>query len=308
LATETTLTGSLGTTASLSTPFQAEGCNLLAFKPSFSASTSGKTSKANGASLEVKISQGGGEANIRSVTTSLPKALPSRLTTLQKACLEATFAANPLSCPEASNVGTATAVTPVLPNPMTGRAYLVSHGGAAFPDLDLVLEGNGGVRVILVGNTDIKRGITTTTFAASPDVPVSSFVLKLPTGPHSALAAFGSLCTQKLRMPTTIVAQNGLQLKQNTVITPTGCPVRIVRHRVSGKTAIVTVQTYEAGRLSVGGSGLSGVVRRLSKAGTTTLRLSLRHKHRPFRTRVRAGFVPSNKGPHSTASTVVTFH
>jgi hypothetical protein len=311
LATETTLTGSLGATAKVSTPFQAEGCNLLAFKPSFSASTSGKTSRANGASLEVKIGQGGGEANIRSVTTSLPKALPSRLTTLQKACLEATFAANPLSCPAGSNVGTATAVTPVLRNPMTGLAYLVSHGGAAFPDLDLVLEGNG-VRVILVGNTDIKRGITTTTFASSPDVPVSSFVLKLPTGPHSALAAFGSLCIQKLLMPTSIVAQNGAQFKQNTLISKTGCPVRIARRRVAGNTAIVTVQTYEAGRLSAGGSSLKGVVRRLSKAGTTTLRLSLsssgRRRHRPFRTRVRVGFVPSNKGPHSTASTVVTFH
>jgi len=103
-------------------------------------------------------------------------------------------------------VGTATAVTPVLPHPMTGPAYLVSHGGAAFPDLDLVLEGDG-VRIILVGNTDIKNGITTTTFASSPDVPVSSFVLKLPTGPHSALAANGNLCASKLVLPTTITAR-----------------------------------------------------------------------------------------------------
>src|SRR5438067_10736464 len=43
---------------------------------------------------------------------------------------------------------------------------------SSFPDLDLVLEGNG-VRVIVVGNTDIKKGITTTTFASTPDVPVS---------------------------------------------------------------------------------------------------------------------------------------
>ena len=310
-ATETTLTGSLGATASLSTPFQAEGCGALAFKPSFSASTKAKTSKANGASLEVNVSQAAGQANIRSVKTSLPSALPSRLTTLQKACLQATFAANPLSCPAASNVGTATAVTPVLPNPMTGPAYLVSHGGAAFPDLDLVLEGNG-VRVILVGNTDIKKGITTTTFAANPDVPVTSFVLKLPTGPHSALAAFGNLCTKKLVLPTSIVAQNGAQFKQNTVISVTGCPVRIVRRRVSGNTAILTVQTYEAGRLSAAGTSLSRVSRRLGKAASTVLRVPLsrkgRRRHRPFRTRVRVGFVPSNRGPHSTASTLVRFH
>jgi hypothetical protein len=208
-------------------------------------------------------------------------------------------------------VGTATAVTPLLANPMTGPAILVSHANAAFPDLDLVLEGNG-VRVILVGNTDIKKGITTTTFAASPDVPVSSFVLKLPTGPHSALAANGNLCATKLLMPTTIVAQSGAQIKQNTVISVTGCPVRIVRRHVSGNTAILTVQTYEAGRLSARGTSLGSVSRRLTKAGTTTLRVSLsaggRHRHRPFRTRVRVGFVPSNKGPHSAASAVVTFH
>ena len=68
-----------------------------------------RDAQANGASLEVNVSQPAGQANIKSVKTSLPVALPSRLTTLQKACLEATFAANPLSCPEGSNVGTAKA-------------------------------------------------------------------------------------------------------------------------------------------------------------------------------------------------------
>ena len=53
-----------------------------------------------------------------------------------------------------------------------------------------MLEANG-VRVILVGNTNIKNGITTTNFATTPDVPVSSITVNLPIGPHSALAAFG---------------------------------------------------------------------------------------------------------------------
>ncbi len=86
---------------------------------------------------------------------------------------------------------------------MTGPAILVSHGGEAFPDLDLVLEANG-VRVIVVGNTKITKGITTTNFATTPDVPVTSITVNLPTGPHSALAANGNLCTSSLVMPTTI--------------------------------------------------------------------------------------------------------
>ena len=119
----------------------------------------------------------------------LPKQLPSRLTTLQKACLAKVFEANPLNCKKespGSEVGTATAITPVLPVPMKGPAFLVSHAGEAFPSLELVLEGEG-VRVIVEGKTNIKKGITTTNFASTPDVPVSSITVNLPLGPHSAL-------------------------------------------------------------------------------------------------------------------------
>ena len=44
------------------------------------------------------------EANIARVKVDLPKQLPSRLTTLQKACTAAVFDANPAACPAASIV------------------------------------------------------------------------------------------------------------------------------------------------------------------------------------------------------------
>jgi hypothetical protein len=310
--TETILTSTLGTVQEpeLQSGFQAEGCGALAFKPTFTAATSGKPSKANGASLETTLNQVPGQANVKSVLVTLPLQLPSRLTTLQKACLAAVFEANPYSCPEGSFVGTARANTPVLPNKLTGPAILVSHGGEEFPALELVLEANG-VRVIVNGKTDIKKGITTTNFASTPDVPVTSITVNLPLGPHSALAANGNICAATLVMPTTITGQNGTQIKQNTLISPTGCGVQIVGHKVVGDTAYLTVKTFAAGRISGSGSGLSTVYRTLAGASkATSLKVSLsskgRRRGRPFKVSVRVGFVPK-KGAHSSTSVTVSF-
>jgi hypothetical protein len=229
LSVDGTLTSTQGASANVASRFQAASCGSLGFHPSFTASTQAATSKKNGASLDVKVGYPvGSQANIRSTAVVLPKQLPARLTTIQQACPEATFAANPASCPAGSDIGIATASTPVLASSLTGPAYLVSHGGAAFPDVTVVLQGEG-VTLVLVGSVDIKKGITSSTFASVPDAPISSFDLNLPEGPHSGLAAVvpakarGSLCGQALTMPTTITGQNGAQITQNTKIAVKGC-------------------------------------------------------------------------------------
>jgi hypothetical protein len=224
-----TLTSTQGAAVGVSSRFQAANCAALAFKPSFTVSSLANTSKKNGASLDVKVGYpSGAQANIRSVAVTLPKQLPSRLSTIQQACPEVVFAANPASCPAGSNIGSATALTPVLASALVGPAYLVSHGGAAFPDVVVVLQGEG-ITLDLVGSVDIKKGITSSTFASVPDAPISSFELSLPEGPHSGLAAVvpaeakGSLCGQSLVMPTTLTGQNGAVVKQDTRIKVTGC-------------------------------------------------------------------------------------
>jgi uncharacterized repeat protein (TIGR01451 family) len=220
-----TLTSTQGASARVSSRFQAAGCASLGFSPTFKALTRAHTSKRAGASLRVDIASGPGQANIGKVKVDLPRQLPSRLSTLQKACPESVFNANPAGCPEGSVVGAATAVTPLLTRPLTGPAILVSHGGAQFPDLVIVLQGEG-ITLQLDGQTDIKHGITSSSFAAVPDAPISTFDLMLPEGPHSALGAFASLCAHPLLMPTKITGQNGALIKRTTRIAVSGCPAR----------------------------------------------------------------------------------
>jgi hypothetical protein len=224
------ITSAQGTSVGVSSPFGLSGCTTLPFHPVFSVSTQAKTSKQGGASLTVRASfPKGAQANIHSVAVVLPKQLPARLTTIQQACPEATFAANPASCPAGSDIGVGTATTPVLANPVSGPAYLVSHGGAAFPDVVVILQGEG-ITIDLVGSVDIKKQITSSDFAMVPDAPISSFQLTLPEGPHSGLAAVvpakakGSLCGQSLTMPFTTTGQNGAVVKQTAKIAVTGCP------------------------------------------------------------------------------------
>jgi hypothetical protein len=228
-----TATGAEGASAPISSHFQMGSCRSLLFQPNFKVSTSAKTSRADGASLAVKIvyptgelgaNQASAQSNIKLAKVELPKRLPSRLTTLQKACTAVQFDTDPAGCPADSVVGHATAVTPVLPVPLNGPAYFVSNGGEAFPNLIVVLQGYG-VTVDLVGDTFInKAGITSSTFKSVPDVPVGTFELTLPQGPFSALAANGNLCKGALSMPTEFIGHNGAEIHEQTKIEVTGCP------------------------------------------------------------------------------------
>ncbi|HWF31656.1 MAG TPA: hypothetical protein VG188_03765 [Solirubrobacteraceae bacterium] len=313
LATNTLLSSTAGAAQTLASPFAVANCSALPFKPNFSAASAASTNatqlKANGASLHVNLLQGIHQANIHSVVAELPKSLPSRLTTLQKACPETTYTANPYSCPPGSKVGSATVTTPVLPQPLKGPAYLVSHGGAAFPDLDLLLEGDNGVRVILEGNTDIKNGITKSTFASIPDVPVSSFVLDLPQGPNSVLTAIGTLCTQSLLMPTTITAQSGAVIKQSTNVGVEGCTgkgkgttrFKILSRKIVKNKLVVRVQTFAAGRVSLKSRYLRTTYKHFAKAGKFTIKAPLsrkgtkaQHAHK-LKFKARVGFYPKSK-------------
>jgi hypothetical protein len=305
------LTSGMGAAASLGVPYQATDCAALTFKPQFDVSTNGHTSRAGGASLDAKLAYprgaSGSLANIRSVKVDLPKQLPSRLTTLQKACAAEVFDRNPASCPAASRVGAATATTPIIPVALSGPAYFVSYGGAKFPELVVVLSGYG-VTVDLHGETFISRsGITSSTFRSVPDVQIGTFELRLPQGQFSALAANGDLCKSKLTMPTEFVAQNGAVIHQSTPVAVEGCTnkVSFVSHSIKRRTLVISVSVPAKGKLKASGKGLS-TESKISK-GREDLKLTLHAtKGGRFATRVKLSFTPS-KGKRLSKSLAVKF-
>ncbi len=219
-----TVASAQGSTAQVASPFAVGGCKNLPFDPGLGFSTRVPASKSDGAELVVKFTAKQGEAHTHSISVSFPKQLPAKLKTIQKACLDTTFDTNPAACPPQSLIGVAKAVTPALPAALVGPVYLVSHGGAAFPDVYFVLQGEG-VRINFVGSINIsKQGITSATFKNAPDAPISSFEARFPEGQYSALADVGNLCAKTLTMPTTLVGQNGRQLVRSTKLTVAGCP------------------------------------------------------------------------------------
>jgi hypothetical protein len=228
-----TIGGWEGASATVSDPFQVGDCANLGFKPTIALSTAGKASKVNGASLSVKIAYPKGaigtQAWFREAKLVIPKQLPARLTTLQQACLQATFEKERARCPVHSKIGTAVVHTPVLPVPLEGSVYFVSYGGAKFPDVVMALSGDN-VNIELVGETLIKNNVTSATFNNLPDVPFESVQVNIPTGEYSEFGSYVTakhpyrLCGSKLKVPTLLKAQNGLEIKQETPVTVTGCP------------------------------------------------------------------------------------
>ncbi|HKI40812.1 MAG TPA: hypothetical protein VKA66_10560, partial [Mycobacterium sp.] len=229
-----------GASAPFATPFEVTNCASLRFTPKISVTTKARASKANGASLHFKITYPAGAMGTQSwfqeAKFSLPKQLPARLETLQRACLSNVFETNRAACPSASKIGTAVVHTPVLPDPLTGTVYFVSYGGEKFPEAVVVLQGDD-VTVELHGETFIsKAGITSATFRSTPDVPFESIEVNIPTGRYSEFGtdlparAKYNFCNQKLTMPTLFKAQNGLEIHQNTPITVVGCHKKKHKH------------------------------------------------------------------------------
>jgi hypothetical protein len=100
---------------------------------------------------------------------------------------------DPVECPEGSHVGDIEVETPVLPEPIGGKAFFGPTGSPGRPTdanpwkLYLLLEGQG-VRIKLVGDVTLApSGQVRTVFLNNPETPFTHFRLKMGTKQRAVL-------------------------------------------------------------------------------------------------------------------------
>ena len=223
-----------GMSAHVSSRYQASDCASLRFQPRMVLTVGGRGHTRRGRTTPLSTTltmPSRGQANLRYVRVTLPQSINARLTVINDACTRAEFEAG--NC-EHAKTGTATAITPLLSDPLRGGVYFVKNGHP-LPDLFIALRGQ--VDFDLIGRITIpgsKR--LATTFATAPDVPVRSFTLKLFGDPRNgSVGAATNLCSKRGRRAKAeldYIAQSGKSRQIAQQLKVKGCgKSRSARHR-----------------------------------------------------------------------------
>jgi len=218
-----------GSKADVSSRFQVGDCAALPLRPRMTLVVGGRgrTQRGRTTPFTATLRQGPGQAGLSRVRVTLPTTINARLTVINDACTRAEFEAG--RCEDA-RTGTATAKTPLLDAPLRGGVYFVRNGHP-LPDLFVALRGQ--VDFDLIGRITIpgsKR--LRTSFNAVPDVPVSSFQLRLNGGRQGSVGNAANLCSRRgrsARAELSFVGQNGKQVNVRQRLTVRGCKARAGR-------------------------------------------------------------------------------
>jgi hypothetical protein len=195
---------------SVNSPYQASGCNKLAFKPKLHVRIYGPTTRAKNTRIRAILEARGGDANIARTALNLPHSLFLDQGHIRTVCTRVQLAVQ--QCPKAAIYGHAEAKTPLLSKKLKGPVYLVSSNHT-LPDL--VADLRGQVNIQLHGVISSKHGGLKTVFAEVPDVPVTKFILNMQGGKKSLIQNSTNLCKSPQRAILNIKGQNGKKVKNN---------------------------------------------------------------------------------------------
>jgi hypothetical protein len=201
--------------------FTPTACDALPFAPKLTATVgaAGQTAQGSNPPLTTVITQQPGEAGTKTSQVTLGPPLGPNAGALANVCPVAAY--NSDSCPPQSQVGTATAVTPLLTTPLSGPVRLVENPGG-LPKVVVYL--NGLINVRLVGDISATPAGTATTFSGIPDVPLSSFELDFAGGSGALLTATGDLCKTPTNLAAAFGSHSGKTVSLTVPATVKGCP------------------------------------------------------------------------------------
>lgn len=234
-------------------------CDKLPFKPTFSISvgSKGTTGERAHPPLDVHVAQSAGEGGISANAVTLPFELGPNLAAFDVLCTSAQLAAN--ACPAGSQIGTTTATSAFVATPLAGPVYLVQQPGVILPALVADLRGRVHVQ-LTIANTILNGRLIKSTVTGVPDLPVSTFDLKLDKGAGSPLENKFDLCRRGVRpramkADVTFTGQNGATVASKPDLHVAGCgPLSTVTLRRAGSlrpALAIKVQRHpDGGRLA----------------------------------------------------------
>jgi hypothetical protein len=298
-------------TAALSVRFQVGDCGSLDLKPSIGLTLSGKGQTTDGKhpAVTAVLSQGSGQANLKRVRVVLPLSLALDTDNANGLCEFVDGSKVEPTCPKNSIVGTATATTPILDEPLSGPVYFVKNerkdpkSGRSIkttPKLVIPLVGQNGVKLTLTGGSTVVDDQLVTAFDNIPDAPVSSFKMNIIGGKGGILVVSGAdICKSTQIVKQRVDGQNNKAADADVSIQTPSCPLKVLSKKV-GKTGVaIKVGGLSAGKVTVIGKGIKKTTKTITKSTVATI-VAKRTKGKPGT--VKVSFLPKGAKKAKTAT------
>jgi hypothetical protein len=198
--------GDQGTIANFSSSFHAVNCRSLPFRPKMTVRLLGKdTRRARNPQLRFELRTRPGDANIKSIAVTLPKAFAIDQRHLSNICSRTQLVSE--SCAGRQPIGTVETRTPLLDAPLAGPAYAVS-GFGNLPRLAFILDGQ--VRLIpQAESTSVNGGHLKTVVPVVPDAPIGYFRLNVFGGKRGYLINTRDICRKQPSVEISYIAHSG---------------------------------------------------------------------------------------------------
>jgi hypothetical protein len=223
-----TIFGSEGGVANPADHFQVGNCGSLGYAPKLSLRLSGGLARLGHPAIHAVLTTAPGEANSSSVSVALPPGELLDNAHINNICTKVQFTAG--GCPAGSELGTARVKTPLLSQPLSGKAYLRANPSGGLPNL--VVDLHGQIDVVLVGKIDTAgKGSLRTTFPAIPDAPVEEFTLDLAGGKKGLVQNSKPICGSRLRATVKMVGHNGAHHNAKPLLQSACGKARAKRHK-----------------------------------------------------------------------------